>query len=168
MQSSATNQSNHMKQIKLNSGKVIVTDPLYEPSNGFNATLQDILQGMWNCEVETKSIALWGKRISSLTIRHEDYPNCCVQEHETNVCVDTGQCGFFSADYYEKNQPDDDCDNPQSWYRRVCELTLNEPKWGTIDDDGVVAASGLGDGCYDVYVKRNSSGYIVGIKLKFI
>lgn len=82
--------------------------------------------------------------------------------------MDSGQCGFFDPDYYEQNQSDDDFENLQSWYRRVCKLTLHEPDWETIEEKGVVASSGFGDGCYGVYVNRNRSGYIVGLKLKFI
>lgn len=157
-----------MKQITLNSGKVIVTDPCYKPANGYNRTLKNVLTGKWNCTVRVKDCGAWGKRIASLTIRHENYPKGKFDGYEGCASVDSGQCGFFDPDYYEKNQPDDDFDYLESWYRRVCELTLNHPDWGTIEDKGVVASSGYGDGCYEIQSIRDRSGYIVGLRLKFI
>ena len=157
-----------MKQITLNSGAVIVTDPCYEPSNGYNRTLRDVLTGKWNCQATVRDCGAWGKRISRLTIRHEDYPKCRPSEYVGHAAVDSGQCGFFDPEYFEKNQPDNNFNNIESWYRRVCELTLNEPDWGTIDDRGVVSSSGYGDGYYNIYAIRNRSGFIVGLQLRFM
>ena len=157
-----------MKQIELNSGTVRVSDPCYEPDIWCAKTVKDMLAGKFNCKARVKDCGDWGKRIATLTIRHEDYPKGGFDEYLGSVGVDSGQCGFFDPEYYEKNQPDDDFNNKESWYRRVCELTLNEPDWGTIDGKGVVASSGYGDGYYSVYACRNSSGFIVGLRLKFI
>lgn len=157
-----------MKQITLNSGAVIVTDPCYEPHNGHNTTLHDIRVGKWNCEATVKDCGAWGKRISRLTIRHEDTPKCRPTEYVGSAAVDSGQCGFFDPAYFEENQPDDDFDNMESWYRRVCELTLNEPDWGTIEEKGVVSSSGFGDGRYGIYASRDKSGFITGLQLRFI
>ena len=149
-------------------GTVMVTDPCYEPLNGCNQLVHSVLTGNWYCEVRTKNCGAWGKRISSLTIRHANYPKGKIDEYVGSAGVDSGQCGFFDPEYYDKNQPDDDFDNLQSWYRRVCELTLNEPEWGTIENAGVVASSGYGDGCYPIYACRERSGFVVGLKIKFI
>lgn len=152
-----------MEQITLNAGAVRVTDPCYEPDVWCAATIHDILPGKWNCEVEESSGV-----ICSLTIRHEDYPYLQPRENIGFAAVDSGQCGFFDPDYFGQNQPDNDYDNPQSWYRRVCELTLNHPSWGTIEGKGVVSSSGYGDGSYDIFACRNDSGHIVGLQLWFM
>ena len=157
-----------MQQITLNTGKVIVTDPCYEPANGYNRLLKNVLPGNWNCTARKKNCGPWGSRITSLTIRHEDYPKGRIEEYEGCVAVDSGQCGFFEPGYYEENYKDDAYDNLESWYRRVCGRTSSEPCWGVFEGMGVVSESGYGDGCYDIYSLRNDSGYIVGLRLKFI
>lgn len=157
-----------MEKITLNSGKVIVTDPCYEPNCGCNTLLNNVLSGTWICTVVRKNYKDWGNRIQSLMIRHEDYRKGRFNEQVGFAAVDSGQCGFFDPEYFEKNQPDDDFDNLKSWYRRVCEITLHEPSWGTIEGLGVVSESGYGDGCYEIRAVRNESGYIVGLKLRYI
>ncbi len=157
-----------MKQITLNSGKVIVTDPCYEPSNGYNRTLKNVLTGKWNCTVRVKDCGAWGKRIASLTIRHENYPKGKFDGYEGCAAVDSGQCGFFDPDYYDAHYEDNEWENKDSWYRRVSDMTGQEPMWGTIDDAGVVAESGYGDGVYEIQSIRDRSGYICALRLKFI
>ena len=156
-----------MKQITLNN-KVIVTDPGLEPSSSMNVTLNYILPGKWNCAVKKKKYGACGEIIENLTIRHENHPKTKLDGFEGLISVYSGQCGFFDVDYFKKNQPDDDYDNPDSWYRKICELTMNKPEWGTIDNMGVVSESGLGDGLYEIHSARDRSGYIVGLRLVFI
>lgn len=153
--------------INLNS-RVVVTDPCFEYGIWCQKELHDVLPGDWNVVVRKSDQGAWGTRIASITIRHEDYPKGRIDSLAAVIGVDSGQAGIFNADYFERNQPDNDFDNVQSWYRRVCELTINEPCWGTIDGLGAVAASGFGDGSYGVFVGRNSEGKIVGIRIQFI
>jgi hypothetical protein len=44
-------------------------------------------------------------------------------------------------------------------------MTIGERAWGAYDK-GVVSSSGLGDGCYDVYVAKHGEK-IVGIHIDF-
>jgi hypothetical protein len=157
-----------MHQIELNGNAVTVTDPCYEPGTWCAKTIKNILPGKWNCRAFTKKCGTWGRRIAALTIRHEDYPKGRIGHFAGVAGVDSGQCGFFDPDYFEKNQPDDDYDNPSSWYRRVCDITSSGPEWGTIDGYGVVSSSGYGDGGYDIYTRRNRDGRVVGVMLRFI
>ena len=147
---------------------VIVSDPCYEVGTWCQKELSNVLPGAWGVEVKrTKS------RITELIVRHEDYPECEISEFESgHIAVDSGQCGFFDTDYYKEHQPDDDYNNPASWYRRICDITLDSKGWyngwGTIDDKGVVSESGYGDGLYDLYISKNTDGEIVGMRVVFI
>ena len=69
---------------------------------------------------------------------------------------------------YAANVNDDDFDDLNSWYRRVCNKTIEESCWGEIDGLGCVSESGWGDGCYECLVGRNEAGEIVGIRLVYI
>ena len=148
--------------------KVIISDPCYKVGFRGQTALDNILAGVWKVNVDDINNDPWGGRIRSLTVTHKEYPRTGIKELLSYITADSGQCGIFNADYYASRQPDDNYDNPQSWYRRICDITLNSPRWGTIDDAGAVTQSGFGDGMYPVYVARNEEGSIVGIRIKFL
>ena len=151
--------------------KVIVTDPGYEPSNGHNRTLS-VRPGEYVCSAARTNIGTLARpehRIKFISIRHID---CLGQkakydELEAIAAVDSGQLGFFDAGYYENHYADDDYDNPESWYRKVCDLTV-EKDYGAVDGKGFVSSSGLGDGCYGCYGWRDRNGDIVGLIVTFL
>lgn len=149
--------------------RVHVSDPCLDPGAIEAVLVKDCLPGKWGVSVRRKDCGpAWGRRISALTIRHEDYPKGFPKEFVGCCCVDSGQCGFFDEAYYDANQTNEGFDDPSSWYHRVCQLTINEPEYGVIDDKGAVSASGFGDGVYGCYAKRNKDGFIVALTLKFI
>lgn len=155
-----------MKTIVLGK-KVIVSDPCYEVGIWCQKELSNVLPGAWQVDIRKAKVRNYSL-VAELIARHEGYPECEISEFETGrIAVDSGQCGFFDADYYKRHQPDNDYDNPDSWYRRICDLTLGSD-WGTINDKGVVSASGHGDGLYDLYISKNSDGEIVGMRVEFI
>ena len=144
--------------------KVQVSDPCYGYGIWCAVTLDNVLSGKWCVDVEE-----YRGRNVILEARHCYYPNRPILEYKGDCGVDSGQLGIFNADYYESNCGDNNYDDVESWYRRMCELTLNEPKWGIADGgDGVVSESGYGDGCYPLYVSYNDGGKIVGIRVEFI
>lgn len=145
-----------------------VTDPCYEHSSFYSASVK-VLTGQWKCRVRIKELKHWGKRVVAIEARHKDYPKGRIAEdHPTILVVDSGQLGVFDASYYKINQPDDDWDNPASWYRRVCDLTCNVPYYGIIDGQGAVCESGIGDGAYYLQVTKNADGLVVGMRVRFV
>ena len=149
--------------------RVQVSDPCLDPGSFEAALVKDCLPGKWLVSVRHKDCGpAWGRRISALTIRHEDYPKVSPKEFVGRCCVDSGQCGFFDEAYYDANQTNEGFDDPSSWYHRVSQLAINDPEYGVIDDKGAVSASGYGDGVYGCYAKRNKDGYVVALTLKFI
>lgn len=159
-----------LKKINIESGKVQITDPCYEPSLWCSHT-REIKKGEYICKAVMVNAGAWGRRIAELTINHISTPK---KKATTLMCcagVDSGQCGFFDAEYYKKYHKaeyvDDDAES-LSWYRRVCDITLADKSCGTIDKKGVVSSSGFGDGVYDCYVGHNTSGEVTAMRLKFI
>lgn len=126
--------------------KVFATDPCYESHLWCVEKIDNILPGIWKVSVEKGDYKEWGVRIASLTIKHESFKTSAIEddfsEYISSIGVDSGQCGFFDAEYYKENQPDDNWENKNSWYRRVCDITLGESRWGTIEDKGAVSESG--------------------------
>ena len=159
--------SKEILQVTFKEGKIFVTDPCYEPFNGYNLAV-DVLPGTYKCSIRRSTLEGWGQRIVSLTLWHEDHLKGRIDKYIGSCGVDSGQLGVFDAKDYLKNHQDDDWDNRKSWYRRVCDLTLNPPDWGTIAKKGVVSTSGLGDGVYPVYASYDKDGKVVGLRIKFI
>lgn len=159
-------------EIKL-SKEVFVTDPCYDTLTWCQKMLNNVSPGQYKCFVAVFDGGDWGHRVAELhavkseifdkyqelsNIPYDSEPLDCV------IGVDSGQCGIFNAKYYEEHQPDNDYDDLNSWYRKVCELTRNA---GITDGLGVACASGYGDGCYNLYVAKVHE-QIVAMKVVFI
>lgn len=152
--------------IRLN-GPVRVCDPGYEKDSKLGITLRNVLPGNYKINTFVRNAGSWGKRILSITARHEKHPGIRPEEYAGICCVDSGQCGIYDLRYFNENQPDDDFDNPESWYRRVCEMTMSQHQWGTMDGRCAVTSSGYGDGMYECSVARDARGQIIAIKINF-
>ena len=141
--------------------KVTASDPCYE-SGIWCAKELEVKPGIYNCYAEEE-----GSRIASLCIIHQDHvDNIPSEKHIGSAGVDSGQFGFFDAEYYKANQPDDNFNDPDSWYRRICDITILNDK-GVIDGKGVVSSSGFGDGLYNIYAGY-ANGEIVSLDVVFI
>ena len=163
--------------------EVYVTDPCYDVDTWCLKYLDNMCPGEYKCFVVMSDEGNWGMRVKELIIFNKEFLDRCPYGltgwKDINsglldnnyiliseiIGVDSGQCGIFDAEYYEKHQPDDDYDNPNSWYRKICNLTHHSAD--TIDNLGVVCASGYGDGCYPLYAIHESNS-IVALKVIFI
>lgn len=156
--------------------EVYITDPCYDTMTWCQKLLDNVFPGTYRCFVVVSDEGTWGHRVAELhAIKDEVWDN--YQDLEdvpydlepiySSIGVDSGQCGIFDADYYEEHQPDDDYDNHTSWYRKVCNLTLNYNA-GTTDGLGVVSESGYGDGRYGLWVAKDDNDKIFAMKVVFI
>lgn len=143
------------------SSSVYVTDPCYATKDWCCNRLDGLKPGKWLASVRKDPF----RPVGTITVRHENYPKCEIDEEtDAFVCVDSGQAGFFDAEYFEKNQPSEE------WYKRVCAITLDRDHncSGTVDGRGAVSESGDGDGEYDCLAAYNSKGEIVGLTIFFL
>ena len=154
--------------------RVMVSDPCYEVGTWCQGIVP-IKDGTYRAFVIVTDEGVWGKRNAELIVLREDteFSNPVMpfepEPLDFEVGVDSGQAGIFNLPYYEKNQPDDSFDKEGAWYNRICEITLNGDECGTIDNEGVVSASGIGDGgynCYPAYADEFEE--IVGLRIAFI
>ena len=163
-----------MNKIKLDSS-VAVSDPCYDIAE---LIIGNLLPGNYISFALGVKCGDWGDRVSTLACVHESFAEKKLKWHERGaIGVDSGQAGIFDPktykndesvankeayDFGENYHPQDEGDR---WYRVWCNMTIGDPGWGTYDK-GVVSSSGIGDGCYDVYVAK-SEGKIVGIHIDF-
>ena len=156
--------------------KVFVTDPCYGTSTWCQAELHNVSPGAYKCFIILSDEGTWGYRVAELHVVKEKLLSihdsllevpCSTEPYPATIGVDSGQCGIFEANYYEHNQPDDDYDNPNSWYRRVCNITCSSAQAGIVDNLGVVTSSGFGDGRYSLYTAKENDK-IVAMKVVFI
>lgn len=147
---------------------VMVSDPCYELGTWCQGIVGGIKAGKFNAYAIVTDEGDWGERIAELVVIREDADIEGINEElDFEVGVDSGQAGIFNFDYYKEKQPDDDWDNPESWYRRVCDITCSDEDCGTIDNEGVVSSSGYGDGGYVCYAAYENEE-IVALRIVFI
>lgn len=156
----------------IKSGKIDITDPCYESWVWCRETKTDILNGEYNATAIVYDEGVWGKRIGELEIEHDSYKNkSLVWKNEGIVVgVDAGVCGFFDG---KPNYTDDEWQDICEWFKHESD-NFERPNMSVVDPStpfkcyGVVTSSGYGDGSYECFVKRESNGYIVGLKLVYI
>lgn len=157
----------------INSGRIIATDPCYEPINGHNRGAE-VKKGKYIAKAKYGVINGWGERVVELTVNHESCPKKKATTLYGWCAVDSGRCGFFERENYDKYHPKYDTPESEQWYKDACEITLNDKKHncGLLKSDkkivGALASSGLGDGAYNLYAGYNSKGEIVALRLRFL
>lgn len=160
-------------EIKLKE-KVYVTDPCYRAGTWCQKLLDNVFPGTYKCFVVIADEDSWGHRVAELHVVESTVYDGCMDLRDITydpepvncvIGVDSGQCGIFDADYYEEHQPDNDYDDLNSWYRKVCELTRNA---GVIDGLGVACMSGYGDGAYDLWTAKDDDNKVFAMKVAFI
>ena len=158
-----------MKTIKLGN-KVMVSDPCYGMNTWCQGVVENVMPGVYNCEVEYSDEGDWGVRVAAIEVMHENTMVHWWESADFEVGVDSGQAGIFDYEYYAKYHMDrsvrphvDD-----DWYHRVGKITLSEESAGTIDNSGFVSSSGYGDGGYVCYLAKNDDGCVVGLKVVYI
>jgi len=126
-----------------------------------------------------------------LLVVHENYRNDVLrwERYSTQIGVDSGQCGIFSSDSYRNDSiveriglGDGDIsffgttpwkemaesrgkEDGEGWYVNMCSRTLGNQSYG-VYDEGIVSSSGIGDGCYELFVAKKGDE-IVGLCVDF-
>ena len=108
--------------------KVMVSDPCYGLGTWCQGVLENVLPGVYDCNVEHSDEGDWGVRVSAIEVTHESCRGrfIALECEDFEVGVDSGQAGIFDYEYYAKYHMDaterehvnDD------WYDMVCDKTL--------------------------------------------
>jgi hypothetical protein len=85
------------------------------------------------------------------------------------IGVDSGQVMLIDPCYIKKDFESEFKDKPDLNYAGACEVTLSKAGCGNFGGDGMAFATrtAFGDGTYPVYIKRDESGMILEMKIKF-
>ena len=140
--------------------KVIVSDPCYDYGTWCTST-QEIVPGEYVHEV------IIHEMVTSLIVTHKDYIVDSWQLTDATIGVDSGQCGIFDYETYHKIIGTGEYNEQDTFYGKACNLTITDEMFGLMDNAGIVSRSGLGDGCYSLYVAKNSNNEIIGLKVVF-
>lgn len=99
----------------------------------------------------------WGKRVGAIVIEHVDYRNTNYSWESicNEIGVDSGQCGIFDDAIY----PDADSGSKYNYFIETC-YSITAENADIIYDSGVVASSGYGDGCYELFAKSDGERYV--------
>lgn len=142
--------------------KAYAIDPCYDLEQvRRDCLISNVKSGLFVCHLVICDAGAWGKRVKSISVSSVDNKDVISHTDKFLTGVDSGQCGIFDSKYYEDNY------DKNEWYNRVCDITIDN-FGGNIDNAGTVSRAGLGDGCYEVVVERNSFGKAVEIKIIFI
>lgn len=172
-----------MNTIQL-SQQVFVSDPCYTVGTWCQLLLKNVLPGTYHCNVNQDNIY---SRNATLEITHQDYTRGKASnlpyDFVTDIGVDSGQAGIFSASSYRNDQyevpviPGDQWtlgnliqkDEPgEHWYDKMCGYTCNTEEGWAAYDAGVVCSSGFGDGYYPVYAAKNADQQVISLIIEFM
>ena len=167
--------------IKLNE-EVVVSDPCYSMPTWCQHVVKNVLPGEYESfALGTEKNGPYGFRIAALQVIHKDYLDTHLNWRKVSdqIGVDSGQCGIFSAESYRNDEVEIERpvlaegfampfnDQPgDSWYESMCHFTLGDERWGDYSE-GVVSASGFGDGVYTCKVAKDN-GKVVGIMIDYL
>lgn len=107
--------------------KVRISDPCYDADTWCAGTLENVLEGKYDCYSQSIDTGSWGVRIASIEVRHKDYGDVePVEVQDIDVGVDSGQAGIYDLDYFLKAR--EDKGGEDEWYWRVCDCTYKAVK----------------------------------------
>jgi len=183
--------ANKLGTFKVETGKVYVSDPCYEKSQGktTNRSLGIALpavNGIWR---SSATIHKTEGRVSVLTAKSQESRMGGVWTEVFEAGVDSGQMSIFDEKFYRvksegqgKLSPtwkymatgkhENEKDGGGVFYGACCTLTCGEDNGATsqagVLEHGAVSSTGWGDGSYPVFVKKNKAGKVVAVKVKFM
>nr|DAK26669.1 MAG TPA: Protein of unknown function (DUF4241) [Caudoviricetes sp.] len=145
--------------------EIQVTDPCYPPDSPFSYKLSNALPGLYKVYVEYEI-----KEVAALIIIHEDEEeifNRVMMDIETDkIAVDSGQCGFFRAEVYEKVK--ESLHDNTDFFNACNKAAEDKRKIAIIEEIGVISQSGYGDGLYVLHTQRDENNKVFAAELEFI
>lgn len=166
-----------------------VSDPCYDRNVWCCGTISNCVPGQWNAAVVYYDDDVFGRRVallcakagevksfnifSGINIGGDYYKAAKPWEMCDNVIgVDSGQCGIFDETHYLDNDdfadmPKASCNFGDAFYDHCCDATLNEDQAGVLPH-GVVSCSGIGDGSYRAFVRKNADGKVCAVAVSYL
>lgn len=110
--------------------RVRVSDPCYGMDVWCAGTLENVHPGRYKCRIvlcedDPEHKTGFFSRVKSMSIHHVDYDVPPQEYMPFDVGVDSGQAGFYDADYFAKFHAEEVHLN-EEWYDRICEVTIKQ------------------------------------------
>lgn len=142
-----------------------VSDPCYGNDVWCSHILENVKPGIWDCY-----IILGGKfneRVAYLVLCKDGCQFQLPKKYEpADIGVDSGTCGIYDLEYYEKYHGGDDHD--EKWYEdNVMSWCMKDKAFICTDGCGFVSDSGYGDGSYYLMVDRGDDGLATSIAIDY-
>ena len=149
--------------------KAYLSDPCYDSKpNGFYNCVIDTIPGEYYAFVtRSESKGCSKDRITSLLVVHKDYyPKFKTMPRNYDemlfCCVDSGTCGIFDKDYFEKYHSSTSNEIDEDWYDK---FVIEMEEHIITDNKGVISISGWGNGRYPVFAEYvNKKAFAIRIK----
>jgi hypothetical protein len=155
---------------RVKSGKLVVSDPCYSPGTWCQGTLDNVRKGVWKALVEVSDEGNWGQRVSTIIVHHESLGSVEAEDFTEKatfeVGVDSGQAGFWDAEYFCGGQGE--YDELGTFYGDACTQTLRTKVGAGVMPGGCVSSSGYGDGGYECTYVKSTRGKVVAARVVFI
>ena len=163
----------------VSSGKLIVSDPCYTQTIHDTAAAHIPAEnGKWMAVTERANFDGWGNRITKLMVWHTSISSTSellLEELRQGGSVDSGQLGIFCSSIYPEGRETGEYGELDTFYGQCCastykrslDLKSDELSAGIIQNAGVCASSGFGDGGYPIEVAYRN-GVAIAVIVTFI
>lgn len=152
-------------KFEVNDGMIVVGDPCYDRDD---IEIMEAANGVYHAFAVVSDEGAWGVRVAELIAINDEFINLDWVLCGFVLPVDSGTMGIYDNEYhYDHHYNGLD----EEWYdNNVCEGLSKDCRYNIVDNKCVLSESGLGDGCYDVYVafNPNDKREIVAVKIVFI
>lgn len=150
-------------------GEVAITDPVYMREGGLKAEFREKViyrfeaTGTWDVMVEPLMTVPDHRNGALIAVRHGTDPDTGLwlrQEHE--VFVDAGLVAFYPMELGLITDTD-------GFFEELDEATAPDHGMAILAEvkGMLLCSSGLGDGAYGLYVRKDAAGTIDGVKVDF-
>lgn len=136
-----------VKSFTIKSGSMVVTDPTYTPDAWCQAKLK-VACGKWDASLQMKGHTShsYEATLGGAQISKDDW-----RKSDQEIGIDSGFLGLFDEEVYKK-----------AWKKKNVEVLL------ATTSQGVVCDSGHCDDNFNLYIAKDSTGLIIGVKVQFI
>jgi len=149
---------------EVESGKLMITDPCYEPGTWCQGELREVHNGTWSARVIKNGEGRCAELVAECDVVSLSEASRFWEPQDIDVGVDSGQAGIFDSEHFRSEA--DAIGIEKSWYSMCCDKTLGKMGAGVIPC-GVVSSSGYGDGSYNCFIRKRKDK-IVAVKIIFI
>ena len=144
--------------------EVKISDPCYGTVVWCSGECENIEAGIWDCYIAMTEDC---SNPAYLVMCKDGYQFDIPKEIEmASIGVDSGTCGVYDLDYYEKYHSERDVD--EDWYHRnVMSWCMKDRAFICEEGMGFVSNTGYGDGCYYFLTERNTKGRVVRMAIDY-